>query len=108
MPSRVAANLTTRLGVKRTSCLPHVQERVCPRHVYPVRLHGVGRSRAAAVPRLASLAVVSMPAGMHLRPRHTRCIDWYFDARIYAGAIRHAGAVARYTSFCTPWDNPPV
>lgn len=54
------------------------------------------------------LGVVSMPAGMYLRPHQTRSIDWYFDARIYPGAIRHGGAVARYTSFCTPWDNPPI
>jgi hypothetical protein len=54
------------------------------------------------------LAVVSMPAGMYLNPHQTRSIDWYFDARTHPAAIRHAGAAARYTASCTPWDNPPI
>jgi hypothetical protein len=54
------------------------------------------------------LAEVSMPAGVYLNPHQARSIDWYFDAQAYPTAIRHAGAVARYTSFCTPWDNPPI
>lgn len=54
------------------------------------------------------LGVVSMPAGMYLKPHQSRSIDWYFDGRIYPAVTRVAGAVARYTSFCTPWDNPPI
>jgi hypothetical protein len=54
------------------------------------------------------LAVVGMPAGVYLNPHQSRSIDWYFDARSYPAAIRRAGAVARYTSFCTPWQNPPI
>jgi hypothetical protein len=54
------------------------------------------------------LGVVRMPASVYLNPHQSRSMDWYFDARIYPAAMRHTGAVARYTSFCTPLDNPPI
>ena len=54
------------------------------------------------------LAVVGFPAGVYLERHKTRSMDWFFDALDYPQALRHARDVARYTSACTPWSNPPV
>jgi hypothetical protein len=35
-------------------------------------------------------------------------MDWFFNALDYPQALRHARDVARYTSACTPWSNPPI